>query len=98
MLKAEIYDVIRRPIVTEKTAMLGEQRKYVFEVMPSANKILVKKAVQEIFGDKVIKVNMLIVKGTSRRFKGVTGRTSDVKKAIVTLAENQEIDFAGGVK
>lgn len=98
MLKAELYDIIRRPIVTEKSAMLGEQRKYVFEVLGSANKPLVKKAIQEIFGVKVTKVNMLNVKGTSRRFKGVMGRTSDMKKAIVTLAENQEIDLAGGVK
>ncbi len=93
-----MYDIIKRPIITEKTAMLGEQRKYVFEVAPGANKMLVKKAIQEIFGVIVTKVNMLIVKGTSRRFKGKIGQTSDVKKAIVTLAENQEIDLAGGVK
>lgn len=98
MLKAEMYDIIRCPIVTEKTAMLGEQRKYVFEVMSSANKGLVKKAIQAIFGVIVTKVNILNVKGTSRRFKGVMGRTSDMKKAIVTLAENQEIDLTGGVK
>jgi large subunit ribosomal protein L23 len=98
MLKAEMYDIIRRPIVTEKSAMLGEQRKYVFEVMPSANKDLVRKAIQGIFGVTVTKVNILNVKGTSRRFKGIMGRTSDMKKAIVTLAENQEIDLTGGVK
>jgi len=98
MLKPEIYDIIKRPIITEKTAMLGEQRKYVFEVAPDANKPLVKKAIEKIFGVEVIKVNMLIVKGTTRRFKGKIGRTSDVKKAVVTLAKDQEIDLAGGVK
>jgi large subunit ribosomal protein L23 len=98
MLKADIYDVIRRPIVTEKSAMLGELGKYVFEVSGSSNKSLVKKAVEEIFSVKVTKVNILNQKGKNKRFKGTMGRTSDMKKAIVTLEKDNQIDLTGGVK
>jgi large subunit ribosomal protein L23 len=98
MLKAEMYDIIKRPLVTEKTAMLGEQNKYVFEVHPNATKPLVKKVVEGIFGVLVTKVNMLIIKGKRKRFKGTMGKKSDVKKAIVTLAKDNVIDLTGGVK
>ena len=98
MLKAEMYDLIRSPLVTEKTAMLGEQNKYVFEVAPHATKPLVKKVVEAIFKVAVTKVNMLNMPGKEKRFKGTIGRQSDVKKAIVTLAKDNVIDFTGGVK
>lgn len=98
MLKAEMYDVIKRPLVTEKTAMLGEQNKYVFEVVKSATKPLVKKIIEEIFKVAVTKVNMLIIPGKVRRFKGTIGRQSDVKKAVVTLAEGNVIDLTGGIR
>jgi len=98
MLKAEMYDLIKSPIVTEKTAMLGEHNKYVFEVIYAANKNLVKKAIEGIFDVKVIKVNILNTKGKKKRFKGTIGRQSDVKKAIVTLAKDNVIDMTGGVK
>lgn len=98
MLKANIYDIIKRPIITEKSSMMGELNKYVFEVLPGTDKAQVKKAVQEIFGVKVAKVNMLNVKGKQKRFRGTMGTQSDKKKAIVTLADNQEIDLTGGVK
>jgi len=98
MLRAEMYDIIRRPLVTEKTAMLGEQNKYVFEVAPAATKPSVKKAVEQIFAVSVTKVNMLVVKGKTKRFRGTIGQKSDVKKAIVTLAKDNVIDLTGGVK
>lgn len=98
MLKAEMYDIIKRPLVTEKTAMLGEQNKYVFEVVKSATKPLIKKIVEEIFKVAVTKVNMLTIPGKVRRFKGTIGRQSDVKKAIVTLAKGNVIDLTGGIK
>jgi large subunit ribosomal protein L23 len=98
MLNYNLYDVIRNPIITEKTTMISEYRKYTFEVAKAADKVLVKKAVEAIFGVKVEKVNMLNVKGKVKRFKGRLGRTSDFKKAIVTLEQNQTIDLAGGVK
>lgn len=98
MINYNFYDVIRNPLVTEKTTQMSEYRKYTFEVMKSADKAVVKKAVEAIFGVKVQKVNMLNVKGKVKRFKGRLGRTSDFKKAIVTLEQNQTIDLAGGVK
>lgn len=98
MLKAEMYDIIKSPIVTEKTSMLGEQNKYVFEVAMNATKPLVKKAIEEIFKVAVSKVNILTMPGKSKRFRGSLGHQSDFKKAVVTLAKDNMIDFTGGVK
>ncbi len=98
MTNLNLYDVIRSPIITEKSTAMSEERKYTFEVMKAANKAIVKKAVEVIFDVKVQKVNMLNVKGKVKRFKGRLGRTSDFKKAIVTLEQNQTIDLAGGIK
>jgi len=98
MTSSNLYDVIRTPVITEKATALSEHRKYTFKVMKEADKAIVKKAVEVIFGVKVQKVNMLNVKGKVKRFKGRLGRTSDFKKAIVTLEQNQTIDLAGGVK
>lgn len=98
MTNYNLYDVIRNPIITEKTTMMSEHRKYTFKVVPDADKSLVKKAVEAIFGVKVQKVNMLNVKGKTKRFKGIMGKQSDMKKAIVTLEKDQVIDLAGGVK
>lgn len=92
------YDLIKRPIITEKSTMLGELSKYVFEVSKFANKVNIKKAVEKIFGVKVKKVNMLNLEGKTKRFKGVIGKRSDIKKAIVTLEKDFTIDFTGGVK
>lgn len=92
------YDLIRKPIITEKTTILSELNKYTFEVQDSANKVEVKSAIENIFNVKVKKVNMLNVKGKVKRFKGRIGRQSDVKKAIVTLEENHTIDLSGGIK
>jgi large subunit ribosomal protein L23 len=92
------YDLIKKPIVTEKSTNLGEQDKYVFEVIPAANKRSVKKAIEEIFEVKVKAVNMLNQKGKVKKFKGVVGRRSDVKKAIVTLEKEYNIDLAGGIR
>lgn len=92
------YDLIRKPVISEKSTILGELGKYVFEVAPSSNKPSIKKAIEEIFGVKVKAVNILNQKGKVKKFKGVIGRRSDVKKAIVTLEKNHMIDLAGGVK
>lgn len=93
-----LYDVIRSPIITEKSTMISEYRKYTFKVLPGADKTLVKKAVESIFGVKVQKVNMLNINGKIKRFKGLLGKQSDLKKAVVTLEKDQIIDLAGGVK
>ncbi len=98
MINCNLYDVIRSPIITEKTTMMSELRKYTFKVIPDADKGLVKKAIEAIFGVKVQKVSMLNLKGKTKRFKGIIGKQSDMKKAIVTLEKDQVIDLAGGVK
>ena len=86
------YDLIRSPIITEKSTILGEQVKYVFEIAPAANKSSVKKAIEEIFDVKVKSVNTLNQVGKEKRFKGRVGRRSDKKKAIVTLEKDCTID------
>lgn len=98
MNNSNIYDIIRSPVVTEKTTIMSEQGKYVFDVLASANKTTVKNAVEAIFGVKVAKVNILNVKGKVKRFKGILGLRQGYKKAIITVLDGQVIDFAGGVK
>lgn len=92
------YDLIKSPIITEKSTILGEQVKYVFEVASAADKPSVKKAIEEIFSVKVKSVNVLNQKGKTKRFRGYMGRRADVKKAVVTLEKDHTIDLAGGVK
>ncbi|MCL1989970.1 MAG: 50S ribosomal protein L23 [Defluviitaleaceae bacterium] len=87
-------DIIKRPIITEKSYQLMEENKYTFEVDRKSNKLEVKFAVQEIFGVNVEKVNIINVKPKKRRVGRYTGLTRNKKKAIVTLAEGQKIaDF-----
>jgi len=98
MKDGKYYDLIRKPIITEKTTILGEQNKFTFEVAKAAEKGSIKAAIEKIFEVKVKKVNILNVKGKVKRFKGRIGCQSDVKKAIVTLEENHTIDLTGGIK
>jgi large subunit ribosomal protein L23 len=93
MRQEELYDVIRSPMVTEKSTMASENSQIVFKVSMSATKPEIKEAVERLFSVKVVAVNTLIRKGKVKRFKGVRGRQSDFKKAIVTLAEGQVIDI-----
>ena len=91
------YDVIIRPIVTERSMAGAADKKYVFEVAPAAGKIEVKKAVEEIFGVKVAKVNTMNVPGKAMG-AGRPGRTKDWKKAIVQLTEDSKtIEFFEGM-
>ena len=93
------YDVIIRPIITERSMAGAAEKKYVFEVAPAAGKIEIKKAVEEIFGVKVAKVNTMHVPGKAKRLgAGRLGRTKDWKKAIVQLtADSQTIEFFEGM-
>ena len=91
------YDTILAPIITEKATLLSEQNKVVFRVADDASKDEIAAAVEALFKVKVVKVNTLNVKGKTKRFRGVMGRRSDVKKAIVTLAEGQSIDVTTGL-
>lgn len=96
-MKPEHYDVILSPVITEKATMLSEHNQVVFKVAGSSTKPAIKAAVEAIFNVKVTGVNTLVVKGKVKRFKGRTGRRSDVKKAIVTLAEGAKIDVTTGI-
>jgi large subunit ribosomal protein L23 len=96
-LKPRHYDVILAPVITEKATMLSEQNKVVFRVAEDATKEEIATAVEELFRVKVTKVNTLIQKGKTKRFRGRPGRRSDVKKAIVTLQEGQSIDITTGL-
>ena len=98
MIAKNKYDLIKSPIITEKSTILGEFGKYVFEVSPRANKSSVKKAIEEIFGVKVVSVNISNQKGKAKKFRGFLGRRADTKKAVVTLEKDQTIDLAGGIK
>ena len=91
------YDVIVSPAITEKSTMASEQNQVVFNVARKASKPEIKAAVEALFGVKVMAVNTLLRKGKMKRFRGTVGRQSDVKKAIVTLADGQSIDVATGL-
>jgi len=94
---ARHYDVILAPVITEKATLLSEQNKVVFRVSQDSTKDEIAAAIEELFKVKVTKVNTLNVKGKTKRFRGRPGRRSDVKKAIVTLAEGQSIDISTGL-
>ena len=96
-VKAEHYDIIRKPLVTEKSTMASENGAVVFEVSIDSNKPQIKEAVEALFGVKVKAVNTSITKGKQKRFKGVLGRRKDVKKAFVTLEDGNTIDVTTGL-
>lgn len=95
--KAELYDVIRKPIITEKATMASENNAVVFEVSIDANKPQIKEAVESLFNVKVKAVNTTITKGKVKRFRGQLGKRKDVKKAYVTLEEGNTIDVSTGL-
>ncbi|MFA5542512.1 MAG: 50S ribosomal protein L23 [Bacilli bacterium] len=86
------YEVIKRPLITEKTTKLIEERKYTFEVMQGVNKIEVKEAVEAAFDVKVVAVNIINVRKKARKVGKYEGLRPAVRKAIVTLAEGQKLD------
>ena len=91
------YDVIVSPVITEKATLASEQNKVVFKVARTATKPQIKAAVEKLFNVKVKSVNTLIRMGKIKTFKGKVGQQSDVKKAVVTLAEGSSIDFTTGL-
>lgn len=96
-VKTELYDVIRKPIVTEKATLASENGAVAFEVSIDSNKSLIKEAVEALFGVKVKAVNTLITKGKQKRFRGVVGKRKDIKKAYVTLEDGNTIDVTTGL-
>ena len=95
--KAEHYDVIRKPVITEKATTASENNAVVFEVSIDSNKPTIKAAVEALFGVKVKAVNTSITKGKVKRFRGSLGTRKDVKKAYVTLEEGNTIDVSTGL-
>jgi large subunit ribosomal protein L23 len=91
------YDVVLAPVITEKSTLLSEQNAVVFKVAKEASKPQIKAAVEALFGVSVTGVNTLTQKGKTKRWKGRPYTRSDVKKAIVTLAEGQSIDVTTGI-
>ena len=91
------YDVIVAPHITEKATLLSEHNAVVFKVTGTSTKPQIKAAVEALFDVKVTNVNTLVQKGKTKRWKGKPYKRSDVKKAIVTLAEGQSIDVTTGI-
>ncbi len=91
------YDVILSPVITEKATIASEHSQVVFKVASTATKPQIKEAVEKLFDVKVKRVNTLVRKGKKRVFKNVPGRTSDTKRAIVTLDEGHRIDVTTGL-
>ena len=91
------YDVIVAPVVTEKSTLAAEQNQVVFKVAKNATKPEIKKAVEQLFGVKVLGVSTAIRKGKVKRFRGRLGKQSDTKRAFVRLAEGQAIDVTTGL-
>ena len=94
---AKHYDVIRKPLITEKTTMASENGAVVFEVAIDSNKPMIKEAVEALFGVKVKAVNTSITKGKVKKFRGQLGTRKDVKKAYVMLEEGNTIDVSTGL-
>jgi large subunit ribosomal protein L23 len=92
-----MYDLIVAPLITEKSTMGSEHNQVTFKVPLDATKPEIKAAVEGLFKVKVKAVNTLIQKGKTKRFRGIVGRRSDFKKAIVTLEQGHTIDVTTGV-
>ena len=97
MSQNKAYQIILNPLVTEKSTQQSEFNKMVFSVPVNATKLEVKSSIEKIFSVKVTAVNTILLKGKVKRFKGVLGRRSNTKKAIVTLAPGNTIDLSAGV-
>lgn len=97
MNSLDAYDVIVKPVITEKSTMASEHNQVIFRVRRDATKPQIKAAVEQLFDVKVKAVNTLNRKGKIKRFKGVLGRRRDVKNAVVTLEDGQSIDVTTGL-
>ena len=92
-----VYEVLIRPMITEKSTLLAESGKYIFQVASGANKQLVKAAVQKTFGVKVVDVNTAVIRGKRKRYGIRIKKMPDVKKAVVTLRAGDKITIIEGV-
>lgn len=95
--KERMYEVIRRPLITEKATLISENNQVAFEVAMDASKPEIRAAVEGIFNVKVTGVNTVVQKGKKKVFRGRPGKRDDMKKAVVTLADGESIDVTTGV-
>ena len=96
-MNPKLYDILVAPVITEKSTFASENGQVVFRVRNDATKPEIKEAVETLFSVKVKKVNTLVRKGKTKRFRGVKGKQSDVKNAVVTLEEGHSIDVTTGL-
>ena len=96
-LPIKFYDLIKKPIITEKRTLLSNNSQIVFSIPMNANKTIIKQAVEKLFGVNVKKINIIISKGKTKRFKGKKGKRKNEKKAIISLEEGQKIDITTGI-
>jgi large subunit ribosomal protein L23 len=97
MIRLSHHDIIRAPVITEKSTAASEHNQVIFSVARTATKGEIKAAVESLFKVKVKAVNTLVRKGKVKRFRGIAGRQGDRKRAIVTLEEGQSIDVTTGL-
>lgn len=97
MTALKSYDIVRSPVITEKSTLGAENNQVTFRVPLTASKPEIKTAIEDLFGVKVKAVNTLRVKGKTKRFRGIKGRRPDVKKAMVTLEDGHSIDVTTGI-
>ena len=97
MSSDKYYDVIRQPVITEKSTLASENNQVIFKVALDADKATIKEAVEALFEVKVKAVNTLRRKGKVKRFRGIRGKQNDIKQAIVTLEDGHAIDVSTGL-
>lgn len=96
-IKPHNYNTLLAPVITEKSSLVAEENKVIFRVRMEATKPEIKAAVEGLFKVDVTKVNTIVVKGKTKRFRGHLGRRSDYKKAVVTLKDGQSVDITTGL-
>ena len=97
IVKNRDYDVILSPVITEKATRILENNQVVFKVSTKATKPQIKNAIEALYNVEVISVNTINIKGKSKIFKGIKGKRTDIRKAVIRLKEGQSIDLSSGV-
>jgi len=96
-ISTKFYDLIKKPVITEKATFLSNNSQIVFSVPMDADKNIIKQAVEKLFGVNVKKINIIVSKGKTKRFKGKMGKRKNEKKAIISLEKGQKIDITTGI-
>ncbi len=91
------YDVVVKPVITEKSTLVSEYNQVVFQVARDSTKPQIKAAIEALYGVKVLAVNTMVAKGKTKRWRGQEYRRSDVKKAVVTVADGDRIDVTTSI-